>query len=77
MCNNLTRLDLIEAAFNAKNYLSQVRGVLDSMLDVVQKEDSEENWRYCALLTLVCLACDELNPAVNARVKEPEVHHVA
>ena len=71
MRNNLSRKELIDASFKAQLYLKQVRGVLDSMLDVAEQDD-EQSWRYCALLTLVDLAGKELTPAMLSNVEDLE-----
>ncbi|ARF48186.1 hypothetical protein [Pantoea stewartii] len=71
MRNNLTRFELIDKSCQASTYLNQARGVLCSMLDA-ENSDSETSWRYGALLTLICAACDEIEPAMNSTVKEPE-----
>ena len=68
MHKNLNRHELIDASFKAHSYLKQARGVLDSMIDV-EESDSEESWRYCALLTLVDLASKELTPAMLSNVE--------
>jgi hypothetical protein len=69
MHNNLTRSELIDASFNARNYLHQARGVICVLTDTTG--DNEEGWCIDALLTLVCLACRELDTAADSAIAEP------
>ncbi|MEA5105181.1 hypothetical protein [Pantoea sp. S18] len=69
MHNNLTRSELIDASCNARNFLHQARGVICAVSDTTG--DNEEGWCIDALLTLVCLACQELDAAASSGMTEP------
>lgn len=75
--SKLTRWELINSASNAQDYVKQLRGVLCSIADSMDTKDDEESWQISALITLAHLASEELEPAVNASVKEPEANHAA
>ncbi|WP_114192491.1 hypothetical protein [Edaphovirga cremea] len=77
MCNNLTRLELIDAANNSQFYIKQLRGVICALSDNNNQKDNEESWQIAAILTLACLAYKELEPAAQSTINEPGVEHVA
>lgn len=68
-------LETNDIAFRALSYAQQVRGIVCAELDLrEEEEENEQRWRFDALLTLVCLLCDELEKAaktpVSCEVKE-------
>ncbi|TBL54239.1 hypothetical protein EYZ00_08580 [Hafnia paralvei] len=72
MRKDMTRLELIDAAFDAQMYIKQLRGVICAISERVGKNDNEKSWEIDALLTLACLAYNQLEPAVHASGKELE-----
>ncbi len=64
-------LDLIDAAVNAQIYLKQLKSVISLLDECAGQSDAELSWQAGALLTLAHLACEELEPAVNAQVVKP------
>lgn len=77
MRNNLTRMELIDAATNSQAYIKQLRGIISLLDDKYSLNDSEDAWQMGAMLTLAHLACQELEAAVWAESKEPGGKHVA
>ncbi|WP_455811852.1 hypothetical protein [Pseudomonas graminis] len=77
MRKKLTRLELIDAATNSQVYIKQLRGIISLLDDKYSLNDSEDAWQVGAMLTLAHLASEELEAAVWAESKEPEVNHVA
>jgi hypothetical protein len=53
---------------NALCYAQQIRGIVCAELDLRVKDNDEQAWRFSALLTLACLACDELEKATSMPV---------
>ncbi|QWA12774.1 hypothetical protein GTU79_08810 [Sodalis ligni] len=74
--SKVTRWELINIASNAQAYAKQLHGIICLMMDS-REQDDQETWQIAALTTLSHLVCKELEPAVNASVKEPEADHVA
>lgn len=62
-------LETSDNVFRARNYAKQIRGIVCAELDLREDEDeNEQRWRFDALLTLVCLLCNELEKVAETPV---------
>lgn len=72
MSRELNRLayEMNTLASNALCYAQQIRGIVHADLELRDKDNDEQRWRFDALLTLACLACEELEKATSMPVHD-------
>lgn len=67
---NKLAYEMNNLASTALCYAQQIRGIVCADLELRDKDNDEQRWRFDAILTLACLACDELEKASSMPVHD-------